>query len=394
VQWDRGFDAGFPMNVAVGLRYESTKVDSASQVVSRSSTSWDSQNEVNLNSGPVTFGSANGKYSYILPSIDWDGDLSDKVKLRASYGENIGRPGWDSLVGGLNFNSGANAGGGAGSTGNPALKPLHAKNFDLSAEYYYAKSSYVAVGAFYKKVSNFIGTSQVKVTQPGLTTPIGGAYYRAGAAACTGQANQPLCIRNYIFTNFAGQPGVTVTGPAVNGEIPGRIAGVAGDPLLSFNITTPSNEKGDNIKGLELTAQHMFGGSGFGVSGNYTWATTGLKYDNASLATQSALVGVSNSANLVGFYEDDAWSVRGAYNWRGEFLASKTDGAGNNPVYTEPYGQVDVSIGYKIGKSLTLQADLINLNDGYVRQHGRAPEQLVTVTQTGRRYLFGARYRF
>ncbi len=395
VQWDRSFDlASMPMNLSAGLRYESTKVDSASQVVSRSSTSWDSQNEVNLNSGPVTFGSASGKYSYVLPSIDWDADVSDKVKVRASYGENIGRPGWDSLVGGLNFNGVANSGGGAGSTGNPALKPLKAKNFDLSAEFYYAKSSYVAMGYFYKKVSNFVGTSTVAVTQPGLTTPIGGAYYRAGAAACAGQANQPLCIRNFIFTNFANQPGVTVTGPAVNGEIPGRIAGVPGDPLLSFNVTTPSNEKGDNIKGLELNAQHMFGNTGFGVSGNYTWVTTGLKYDNASLATQSALVGVSNSANLVGFFENDTLSARIAYNWRGEFLASKTDGAGNNPVYTEPYGQIDMSVGYKIGKNLSLQADLINLNDGYIRQHGRATEQLVTVTQTGRRYLLGARYRF
>ena len=395
VQWDRAFDAmNIPMNLSVGLRYETTKVESASQVVSRTATSWDSQNEVNLNSGPTTFGQASGKYSYTLPSIDWDADLTDKIKVRASYGENIGRPGWDSLVGGVNFNGVANAGGGAGTTGNPALKPLLAKNFDLSAEYYYAKSSYVAVGGFYKKVTNFVGTSNVNVTVPGLTTPIGGAYYRAGQAACAGQTNQPLCIRNFIFTNFAGQPGVTVTGPAVNGEIPGRIAGVAGDPLLNFRVTTPSNEAGDNIKGLELNAQHMFGSTGFGISGNYTWVTTGLKYNNASLDTQSALPGVSNSANIVGFFENDAWSVRAAYNWRGEFLAQKTDGAGNNPIYTEAYGQVDVSLGYKIGKNLSLQADLINLNDGYIRQHGRAPEQLVSVTQTGRRYLFGARYRF
>jgi len=269
-----------------------------------------------------------------------------------------------------------------------------AKNFDLSAEYYYAKSSYVAIGGFYKKVSNFVGTSTVAVTQPGLTTPIGGAYYRAGAAACTGQANQPLCIRNYIFTNFAGQPGVTITGPAVNGEIPGRIAGVAGDPLLSFNVTTPSNEKGDNIKGLELSAQHMFGNSGFGISGNYTWVTTGLKYDNTSLATQSALVGVSNSANLVGFYEDDAWSVRGAYNWRGEFLQSLFDAAGPNPVYVEPYRQLDLSASYKVNDHLSLHFEAINLNDAIQRSHGRDWHELIGVSQTGRRFMLGARYKF
>ena len=76
---------------------------------------------------------------------------------------------------------------------------------------------------------------------------------------------------------------------------------------------------GDNIKGLELNAQHMFSNSGFGVSGNYTYVKTGLKFDNTSTGPQAPLLGVSNSANLVGFYEDSTWSVRAAYNWRGQF---------------------------------------------------------------------------
>ena len=138
----------------------------------------------------------------------------------------------------------------------------------------------------------------------------------------------------------------------------------------------------------------MFGNTGFGIAANYTRVSSGLTYDNTSTATQSALVGVSNSYNLVGFYEDNAWSIRGAYNWRDKFLSATTDGAGNNPIYTAPYGQVDLSIGYKWNKSLSLQADFINLNDGVIRQYGRTEEMLVAVTQTGRRYQFGARYRF
>ncbi len=106
------------------------------------------------------------------------------------------------------------------------------------------------------------------------------------------------------------------------------------------------------------------------------------------------MVGVSDSYNLVGFYEGGGFSVRGAYNWRGEFLAATTDGAGNTPIYTEPYGQFDLTVGYTVTKNLTLQADFLNLNDGVIRQHGRTKEQLVSVTQTGRRYLFGARYTF
>ena len=257
-----------------------------------------------------------------------------------------------------------------------------------------SKSSYVSGAIFYKNINNFVGTSNVNTTQAGLTTPIGGAYYKAAQTACGGASSQPLCLRNYIFTHYNGQPGVVATGPLTAAEIQGTIAGLPGDPLLGFVVTTPSNEAGDHIQGLEFSGQHMFGNSGFGVAGNYTVAHAGKKYDNSSLSTQAALVGVSDSANLVGFYEDSTWSVRGAYNWRGEFLSAKVDGAGNNPVYTEAYGQFDMSIGYKIGKSLTLQADMLNLNDGYIRLHGRDKDQLISVTQTGRRYLLGARYNF
>lgn len=395
-QWDHSFDTAIPMNISVGLRYESTKVESSSQVVDRSgTTTWGSQNEINLPSGSTNFGTKSGKYSYWLPSIDWDADLADNLKVRASYGENIGRPGWNQMQGGLSLGGTANPnGGGNGSTGDPALKPLKSKNLDLSAEYYYAKSSYAAVGAFYKKVSNFVTTASVDTTVAGILNPASGTFYNAALAACGGNT-QPLCIRNYIFRNYNGQPGVTATGPLTASEVVGTItSAVPGATPIPFKVTTFTNGPGDTIKGLELNFQHMFSNSGFGLSGNYTKVKTGLKFNNLRTDQQAALLGVSDSANLVGFYENDVWSVRAAYNWRGEFLAATGDGNGNNPVYTEPYGQVDASIGYKLGKNLTLQLDLLNLNDGYIRQHGRTDEMLVSAIQTGRRYLIGARYRF
>ncbi len=121
---------------------------------------------------------------------------------------------------------------------------------------------------------------------------------------------------------------------------------------------------------------------------------SGLKYDNANLSDQFALVGLSNSANVVAFYENDVVNARLAYNWRGQFLAAKQDGAGPNPVYTEPYGQVDMTLGYNVTKKLSLQLDAINLNDGVLRQHSRTKEELESITQTGRRYMIGARYKF
>jgi len=396
-QWDHSFDTAMPMNVSVGLRYERTKIDSSSQVTSYNSTSWYAENEVSLGGATTTFGTKTGKYSYVLPSIDWDADLTADLKVRASYGVNIGRPNFSDMLGGvaLNPNSGRYNVHGAGSTGDPALKPLKSKNLDLSAEYYYAKSSYVAVGAFYKKVSDYFTTKVVQQTYTGLNQPASGTYFDAARASGI-PADAPKLLRNYIFKNYAGQPGIVVTDASDPTFLKGTIAGtIPGAQPLIFDVTTPSNGVRDSIKGLEFNFSHLLGTSGFGVSGNYTFVRSGLKYrdDSASTDQQGPLVGVSDSANLVGFFENDVWSIRGAYNWRQGFLLTSTNG-GNNPGYTEAYGQVDASIGYKIGKSLTLQADLLNLNDGYIRQHGRSKNEVLSNIQTGRRYLIGARYRF
>jgi TonB-dependent receptor len=391
LQYDHFFNTSIPMSVNVGLRFESTQVTSSSQVASVSGTRWLSLNEIEIPFGAPTFGTASGKYSYVLPSIDWEADLTTDIKLRASAGETIGRPGWNALLGGVTVTSPANFGGGNGSTGNPNLKPLLSKNFDLSLEYYYAKSSYVAGGLFYKKISNFVTSTTVKTAVGNIHTPIGGRYYNAAVASGCSKTD-PVCLRKFIFANFNGQPGVTFTGFNSSGEAQGSILGQPDDPLLQFNIGTAANAGGDNVRGLELNTQHLFGTSGFGVAANLTFVKSGLKFDNASTDAQLALPGVGNSYNLVGFYEDSGWSIRGAYNWRDKFYAGG-DSQGS-PIYTAAYGQLDMSIGYKLNKNLTLQADLVNLNDGVIRQYSRTEEQLQSVTQTGRRIQVGARYRF
>lgn len=393
-QWDHAFDTELPMNVSVGLRYESTKVTSSSQVTSYTGTTWYAENEIRLTGANQTFGTKNGKYSYVLPNIDWDMDLASNLKVRASYGVNIGRPNFGSMLGGvaLNADSARYNVHGNGSTGDPALKPLKSKNLDLSAEYYYAKGSYVAAGVFYKKVTDFFSTRVVEQTYAGLNNPVSGTYYDAARASGIA-ADKPKLLRNYILANYNGKTGVTITDQSDPTFLKGNIDGtVPGATPLIFDITTPSNAGGDTIKGLELNFTHLIGTTGFGVSGNYTYVTSGLKFNNntAGNSSQAPLVGVSNSANLVGFYENDEWSVRAAYNWRGQFLAA----TGADPTYVEPYGQVDATVSYKFGKNLTLSADFLNLNDGYIRQHARAKEQVLANIQTGRRILLGARYRF
>ena len=209
--------------------------------------------------------------------------------------------------------------GGTGTQGDPTLKPLVSDNFDLSLEWYYGESSYVSAGWFRKDIKNYIGTTQIidvggsdGATPFNLHTPVGGAYWNAALAGGCIQADV-TCIRNYIFANFNGQPGVTATGQDANGNFTGTINGLASDPLASFKITSPANREDSSLDGWEFNIQHMFGQSGFGVSANYTIVDSpDLSYDNYVIGGQFALVGLSDSANLVLFYEKDAWQIRTA----------------------------------------------------------------------------------
>jgi TonB-dependent receptor len=153
-----------------------------------------------------------------------------------------------------------------------------------------------------------------------------------------------------------------------------------------------------NVKGAEVNWQHMFD-NGFGFQANYTYVKTNLHYDNSLPANvngvaQFAMIGMANSANLVGIFENQDMSVRLAYNWRGEFLNSTTAFNQSQPGYTEPYGQVDLSVGYNLSKNVSLSFEAINLTNATQRQHGRTNNEILSAIQFGPRYMLGARYKF
>ena len=393
-QYNRDWETWrMPMNLSAGLRYEKTDVTSTASVPQATGVEMVSQNELDLTYGSQTFTTLKGGYHYLLPSIDFDADLRSDLKLRLSYGDTIARPTWDQIQGGQSLNQQVRVDGGTGSQGNPDLKPLRSHNLDASLEWYYGKSSYASVGFFHKNVSNYIGTSTVKATPFNVPTPVGGAYWNAALAnGCT--TADTTCIRNYIFAHYNGQPGVVQTGTDNLGNATGTISGIPGDPITQFTITTPVNAHNASVRGFEFNIQNAFGNSGFGVAANYTLVPRTLEYDNSSESTQFALVGLSNTYNVVAFYEDQHLNFRLAYNWRGKFLAATQDAVGANPVYTEPYGQFDATLGYNVNEHLSFTLDAININDGVIRQHERTTDALASITQTGRIFMLGARYKF
>jgi len=393
IQFNTDWDTKFPIRTSIGGRYETTDVVSTALVPAATDIRWVSQNELPITFGAPTFTTLTGKYHHFLPSFDSDIELTASQKARFSYGETIGRPRYDQIQGGTTLNSLVRTDGGTGNAGNPALKPVKSKNFDVSYEWYYGQQNFFSLGYFKKNLENYAGQSQVMATPFNLHTPVGGALWNEALARGCGNADT-TCIRNYIFRNHPTAPGVTRGADDPAGNATGTIIGQPSDPVANFRITSFSNQKKASLDGVEVNLQHMFGNSGFGVSTNYTYVHSNLKYDNAKLGEQFALVGLSNSSNVVGIYEDKKWTARLAYNWRGEFLSSTFDGSGPNPQYVESYGQVDLSVGYNYNEKLSFQLEAINLTNEIQRVHSRTKQQLESVTQNGPRYMIGARYKF
>ncbi|MDB5693870.1 MAG: TonB-dependent receptor [Alphaproteobacteria bacterium] len=380
-----------PANLHGGLRYERTTVNSTALVPVPSGTKWVAANEFDLIfSGKSDFTTFNGKYHAWLPAVDFDMEPVRNVKLRASYSHTLTRADYASLQGGRTLDQLFRIGGGTGSQGNPGLLPYKSKNIDLSAEWYYGPLSYVSVGFFDKRVSNFI--SQGRVTSPafGLTNPASGPRFQAAIAALGPNAST-TDIRNYIFTHFPGS--VNRTGTDANGNITGDILGLAEDNPLNFLISTPVNSSQTaKIHGWEFAIQHNLWSTGFGAILNYTIVRGDAKYNNAlpSTVTQFALTGLSDSANAVVYYDKHGIQARLAYNWRAAFLA----GTGPNPFYVEAYGQFDGSASWEFRKGLTVFVEGINLTNASRRGHLRSNNNVFFAAPGAARYDAGVRLNF
>jgi TonB-dependent receptor len=393
LQFNTEFDGRFPVTTSLGVRYEKTDVTSSALVQTPTALQWVSQNELGVMFNGRNFTTLKGKYSHVLPSFDADIALRSDIKGRFSYGETIGRPRYDQIAGGQVLDRQARVDGGTGSQGNPSLEPVKSKNIDLALEWYYDRQSYVSVNHFRKHLENYAGQIQIQDQPFGIRTPVGGPRWNAALANGCATADT-TCIRNYILRTYAGQPGIVNRPDNPSGNAEGDIIALAEDPIANFRISSYANQRKDRIRGLEFNLQHMFGNSGFGVQANYTYVKSGLQYDNANVSQQFALAGLSDSANLVGIFENDKWSVRAAYNWRDKFLTSLADDAGPNPQYVEAYGQLDLSVGYNVNENLSVSFEGINLTDEIQRIHGRNKSQALFVTQSGPRYMVAARYKF
>ena len=409
-----------PMQVVVGLRYEETDVESASVQSIPIAKDWASDNDFNTRFGAKD--AVTQKYSYdnILPNLDFALDVTDNIKVRASMSRTLARPELAAMF--VDTSAGnpgtATALGGrwTGSRGNAQLDPLESDNLDLSFEYYYGEGSAVTVAYFDKSISNFIGNEQITTTLFGLTdvaSGLPGTVSGDALKALTALGWQATETNLFTMTAILANPQDFPGGAAefIDPSQPGGaqqssdiataydIPPQPGDPLAQYLVQQPTNAENANIDGWEFNWVHFFdeGGplNGFGFQANATVVNGDVKYDNTlpESEDQFALTGLSDSMNLIAFYENEKWSVRILFNHRDDFL-SNTNAFNRMPRYVEKFQQLDFNVGYRPTDNLVFTLEGINMLEEPTVFYGRTRNQVHAYIEGDRRLMLGARYNF
>ncbi len=296
-----------------GLRYIKTDVTSSGHVVDNSPA-----DDLAVNVGWSTgISSVKDSYSDVLPSFNVSFDLADDVILRASAAQAITRPSYDNLfLSSLSGYPDDRMNNEEITYGNPGLLPMKSSQADLSLEYYYGDGNLLSATYFVKDISNFIVAT----------------------------------------TDFNQQIGV------VNNDLE--------IPEDNWTVNSFINAGGGTIDGIELQINHAFD-NGFGLNANYTYtdaaAPAEVYTDNIGNFTESS----KHSANLVGYWENDSFSARAAYNFRSEYMVREYGKYYGNRMHDD-FGTVDITLGWSATENIAVRLEVVNLFEEDDVQYGAA----------------------
>jgi iron complex outermembrane receptor protein len=338
---------GMPLAVSAGLRYTATELTSTgtSQVLTKLEPESTLPGEPESPNLVKTYSDEAGslvaldnKYHNWLPSINAKLMVTDDFVIRAAASKTLTRATLTSLAPQLTY--GTTTKGTRVATGtNPELKPFLSTNVDLSFEYYYDDSSMIALALFRKDVDDFIVDRSEPETFDYVSVPADHPEYQV------------------------------------------------------FQVRRPHNGPSAVIEGAEFNWTHIFE-NGFGLTGNYTVVDSNATLGAAGAAETFALPGISDTGNLMGFYQQDRWEVRVAYNYRTSFLGKVFNGPSNEPVNVGSYGTIDVSASFDVLDNLTVFVEGSNITGETVSKYGRYSNQFISFEDTGSLYTFGVRAKF
>jgi iron complex outermembrane recepter protein len=254
--------------------------------------------------------------------------------------------------------------------GNPNLKPEKALQLDFSAEYYWSKTGVIQFAAFYKSISNYIGTKSAV------------AVYQAPAVVAGG--NLAATPASYGYGAGLNSINACATPMAVGEACTQSI------PYTSqsyFNEGASATVQGFEVGLIRYADFLPAPWDGFGINVNYTYIDSkqpgAVAYDMlGNKINNLPVTGLStNTVNVAWMYDNGPFSARLAYNWRSSYLvttsAYQTSGSYDNetnvpdttyanstnqfgvatyfalPVFSYPTGQLDFNLTYKLNKRIT-----------------------------------------
>jgi len=284
-------------------------------------------------------------YTDTLPALNLALDLSEDLVARFGWAKVISRPDISLLSPGGSVTI---FGVPAVSYGNPFLEPYRADNLDVALEWYFAEESVLALAYFERDIETFPSSETVLLpwSEVGLPDSVLGAQY---------------------------------------------------DDLVDeeFEVTRRINGGGAKLNGWEIQYQQHFSSlpgiwSNTGVIANYTAVESKTDGSGLPLTGQS-----DDSYNVTAYYEDDKFSTRLAYSYRGEFNTRNS----SSPVgvrYRDATANLDFSASYQVNDSLRVTLEAINLTDEpQIDYLWPAIGGLLIETQyTGTQWFLGASYKY
>ena len=270
MDFDTTFD-GMRLRALAGIRYEKSTVTAQSLEKVPTSIQWNNPTEFSTNFAPnATYSDVRSSYAEFLPNLDLSLQVLPDVLLRGSYSKTIARSDLTQMIGTTSVTFTPKPGSRTATAGNPGLLPYESNNIDLGAEWYYAQGSYVSANWFTKHVTNFLTEVTTQGPLFGITDPNAGALANKAIAELT--AAGTAVTAQSIFAQI-------VKDTKSNGPFLGQ----PGDPLVIWDITAPTNANKTDIHGFELSVQHLFGASGFGVQANWSVPTGGAPWNSLTI---------------------------------------------------------------------------------------------------------------
>jgi len=296
-----------------------------------------------INSGETV----NVKHSYddTLPSFNLAVNLQEDLIVRLGWSEVMSRPN----LGNLNPGGSVSIFGDlAVSYGNPFLEPFRATNTDLSVEYYFDDGALFSVAYFDKDIESFptSETTTLSWSETGLPDSLLGA--------------QAEFIRNADF------------------EVKRTVNG-GGGQLDGFEVQYQQN----------LTFLPEGWMQNLGVIANFTSVSSKVDSSGLPLTGQS-----DETYNLTAFYEDDNFSTRLAYSYRGDYT-TRNDSNNNKIRYRAPAKSLDFSASYDVNEQVRVTIEGLNLTDEKIVDY-MAPGigRVISAQTTGTQIMAGVSYKF